>query len=160
MLLPPQLVPAGLLLLKLQTGEPLLQAMVPYWHWLVGWQLWPTVQAMQLPLLLQTWLVPQLVPAVLLVVALQTGVPVLQEIEPFWQGLVGWQLWPEVHEMQLALLLQTMLVPQLVPAVLLVVALQTGAPVAQEIEPFWQGFVGWHEVPVVQAPQLPRPSHT
>jgi hypothetical protein len=87
-------------------------------------------------------LVPQLVPAVLFVVAPHTGAPVLQEIDPFWQALLGWHDVPAVQETQLALLLQTWLVPQLVPAVLLVVAVQTGAPLLHAIAPSWQGSVG------------------
>ncbi len=87
-------------------------------------------------------MVPQLVPAALFVVAPHTGAPVLQEIVPFWHWLVGWQAVPAVQETQLALLLQTRLVPQLVPAVLLVVAVQTGAPLLHAIAPFWQGSLG------------------
>ncbi len=49
---------------------------------------------------------------------------------------------PVVQETQLPVLLQTRLVPQLVPADLAPLATHWEAPVAHEVAPFWQGSVG------------------
>ena len=68
---------------SLQTGAPELQEMMPNAQ-LVGLvvQLCPAAQGMQLPWLSQTLLVPQLLPAGLIVLLLQTIVPVVQLVTP------------------------------------------------------------------------------
>jgi hypothetical protein len=74
------------------------------------------VQETQLPDALQTMPLPQDAPALSGVpVSAQTGVPVVQEVKPTWQGLEGVQAAPELHETQLPLE-QTMPEPQLVPS--------------------------------------------
>ena len=54
----------------------------------------------QMPLASHTMLVPQLVPAGLLPMARQTGVPVEHEMAPVWQASLGWQEVPAVHAAQ------------------------------------------------------------
>ena len=68
--------------------------------------------------------------------SLQTGVPVVQEMMPNAQvfGLVT-QLWPMVQGLQLPAASQTLLVPQLLPAGLSVLLLQTIVPVVQLVTP-------------------------
>lgn len=68
---------------SLQTGAPVVQEMMPNAQ-LVGLvvQLWPAVHGMQLPWLSQTLLVPQLLPGGLIVLLLQTIVPVVQLVTP------------------------------------------------------------------------------
>ncbi len=58
-------------------------------------QLAPTVQAVHMPVALQTLSVPQAVPAARLVfLSVQTGNPVAQASVPAWQGFVGAQAAP------------------------------------------------------------------
>lgn len=86
----------------------------------------PAVQTTQLPPLLQTWLVPQLVPAALGLASTQAWAPVLHEVTPLRHdglGLVP-QAVPAVHDTQAPEPLQTRFEPQLVPAVLLPESLQ------------------------------------
>jgi len=68
---------------------------------------------------------------------------------------------PAVHATQAPDPLQTMLVPQLVPADLLPPSTQVIAPVEQEVVPFLQmlGLVV-QAAPAVQAPQVPEPLQT
>lgn len=68
---------------SLQTGAPEEQEMMPNAQ-VFGLvvQLWPAVQGMQLPWLSQTLLVPQLLPGGLIVLLLQTIVPVVQLVTP------------------------------------------------------------------------------
>jgi hypothetical protein len=105
-------------------------------------------------------LLPQLVPAGWFPLATHWGDPVEQEVAPFWQGLLGWQDVPAVQVLQVPAPLQTMFVPQLVPADLLVLATHWDDPVEQDVVPFWQGLLGWQDVPAVQAVQFPLPSQT
>jgi hypothetical protein len=122
----------------------------------------PAVQATQLPLPSHTWLVPQLVPALLLPPSTQVWAPVEQVVAPFLQmlGLLV-HAWPAVHDTHVPLPLQTWLVPQLVPAVLLPPSTQVWAPVEQVVVPFLQ-LVGLlvHAWPAVQATQPPVPVQT
>ena len=96
----------------------------------------PTVQAVQVPLL-QTMFVPQEVPLETFPDSVQTGAPVSQTVLPVRHGLpLTLQLAPAVQLTQLPVALQTLLVPQLVPAARSVpLSLQTGVPVAQASVP-------------------------
>jgi len=138
----PQTVPAPLLVLATHWDDPVEQDVVPFWQGLLGWQDVPAVQAPQFPLPSQTWLLPQFVPAPLAVVATHWSDPVEQDVVPFWQGLFGWQDVPVVQAAQFPLPSQTILVPQLVPPPLLVLATHWDDPVEQEVAPFWQGLLG------------------
>ncbi len=93
------------------------------------------MQDAQVPLS-QTSLVPHDVPLpTWVVVALQTGTPVVHDVVPVTHGLVGVQAAPVVHASHEPLS-QTSLVPQEVPfAASLPVSLQTETPVAQDVTP-------------------------
>jgi len=148
----PQVVPtlAGDLL---HTEAPVLQLIVPGLH--VVPQAALIVQATQLPVASQTWLVPQDEPADLSVWFLQVGAPPLQSKVP---GLhADPQAAPAEHATQLPLPSQTMPPPQDVPAMALLWE-QTCAPVLQLKVPGLH--VVPHAPPAVQATQLPLPSQT
>jgi hypothetical protein len=74
----------------------------------VGVHAAPDVHALQPPVPLQTWFVPQLVPAGSGVpVSVQVCVPVEHEVVPTSQGFAGVQERPEVHALQTPAPLQT-----------------------------------------------------
>ena len=108
--------------------------------------------------MLQTLLVPHDKPFALLVPSTQVIEPLKQEVVPFLQLLVGLVVHaaPAVHAMQIPLL-QTMFRPHPVPLALLVPSTQVIVPVAQEVVPFLQLFVGlvMHAAPAVHALQIP-----
>jgi hypothetical protein len=125
-------------------------------------QLWPAVQEPQLPLPSQTRLVPQLVPPITLLPSAQVCAPVAHEYTPFLQMLgLPVQAPPAVHATQAPAALQTMLVPQLVPADLLPPSTHVIAPVEHDVAPFLQmlGFVV-QAAPAVHDTQVPEPLHT
>ena len=74
----------------------------------------PVVQATQPPLALQTFPVPQVVPAGWLPFAVHSGVPVEQDRAPVWQRSLGWHELPSAQDPQVPLL-QTFPLPQSVP---------------------------------------------
>jgi len=152
----PQEVPLGTLPESVQTAAPVSQDVFPLWHGLLGTvQLAPTVQLTQLPVELQTLLVPQLAPAARSVpLSLQTGVPVAQASAPSWQGFVGAQLapseqtphWPERH---------TIPDPHEVPFGWLPDSAQTELPVAHDSVPARQTFAGEQAPPAAQVTHEP-----
>jgi hypothetical protein len=165
-LLVPQTVPLtrfAPLSAQVMVGE---QAVKPAWHGLEGVQASPTVHATQAPLL-QTRLVPQPVPFATFSDSTQTGAPVLQVIAPVRQGLPAMgQVAPAVQSPHVPAALQTLLVPQDVPAGTFVSASRhCGVPVVHDRVPLWQGLAGvqvapdsqaahcplWHTIPVPQA---------
>jgi hypothetical protein len=100
--------------------------------------------------------VPQLVPAALLASSPQTGAPVVHEIFPVLQFLVGWHEAPALHVLQVPLPSQTLPEPQLVPVVWLPVPVHMAVPVEQDTLPVWQRLSsGLHVLPSAQAPQVP-----
>jgi len=133
----PQFVPACLLLPSTQVIEPLEQEVAPFLQ-MFGLPVhdWPVVQATHMPLPLQTRLVPQPMPGDLLLPSVQVMAPVEQAVVPFRQlfGLPV-QDWPTVQATQVPLPLQTMLLPQLVPAVFAVPFTQVDMPVEQDAVP-------------------------
>jgi hypothetical protein len=156
-MLVPQLVPGDLAPLATHCEAPVAHEVAPFWQGSVGWHGVPAVQATQVPVLLQTWLLPQVVPVALVPLATHTDTPVAQDVAPVWQGLVGWHATPSAQLTQVPVLLQTMPEPQAVPAGWLPLATQTDAPVRQEVAPAWQGLLalGWHATPAVQGTQVP-----
>ena len=70
--------------------------------------------------------------------------PVTQDVMPLrhTDGLLV-HVWPAVHETQVPLPLHTRLVPQPVPAAVLPVSRQRGAPVVQSVTPVLQGEPGF-----------------
>ena len=116
-MLVPQLTPADLLPPSTQVMAPVAQEVVPFLQTLgLVVQAAPVAHATQAPVPLQTWLVPQVVPAAVLPPSTQVMAPVAQELVPVLQ-LVGLPVhdWPAVHAMHMPVPLQTMLVPQLTP---------------------------------------------
>jgi hypothetical protein len=78
-----QPTPSGLLAPSTQIWAPLEQSVVPFLQ-KVGLVVQAAfcVQEMQVPALLQTWLVPHMVPGALGVLFLQTAAPVVQSVIP------------------------------------------------------------------------------
>ena len=120
------------------------------------------MQTPQVPFPSQTMLVPQLMPPILLLPSAQVIAPVMQEFVPFLQMLgLPLQEPPAVQAMQVPFPSQTMLVPQLVPPILLLLSAQVWAPVAHEVVPYLHAFgLAVHGWPALQAAQVPLPLHT
>jgi len=161
----PQLVPPILLLPSTQVWAPVAQEFVPFLQMLGLVVQEPlAVQETQVPEPLQTMLVPQLVPAILLLPSTQVWAPVVQEVVPFLQVLFGLvlQATPAAHETQVPEPLQTMFVPQLVPGDLSPPSMQVRAPVAHEVTPLLQALLGLvpQATPAVHETQVPAPLHT
>jgi hypothetical protein len=155
----PHVVPFGWFPVSEQTGDPVAQLMTPVLQTVVGWQVAPAAQAMQVPAL-QTMPVPQPSP---LASALPVSVqPMLgeQTVMPPWHGLAGWQADPAEHGMQ-APPWQTFPAPQTVPFGWLPDSTQTDAPVLHVVVPLLHGLPGTAQsAPAMHATQAPRPSHT
>jgi hypothetical protein len=85
------LTPSGALPDSMQTGSPVLQAVLPIRHGLPAtMQLDPAAQATQLPVELQTMFLPQATPVPVRVpVSRQAGIAGAQSSPPTWQGSVG-----------------------------------------------------------------------
>jgi len=160
----PQLVPADFWVPLTQVCAPVLHDVVPLKQTLgLVVQLCPAVHALQVPLPLQTWFVPQVTPADFGVPFTHVWLPVVHDVVPLKQvpGLVV-QLWPEVHPMQLPEPLHTWFVPQLVPAERGVPSTHCWLPVLHAVTPLahaWLGLVVQLE-PAVQATQVPLPLQT
>jgi hypothetical protein len=116
---------------------PLEQEVVPFLH-AVGLPMhdWPTVQATQKPEPLQTMLVPQLTPGPLLPPSTHVMAPVEHEVVPFRHapGLPVQDV-PAVQPTHDPEPLQTMLVPQPVPALFAVPFTHVDMPVEQDAMP-------------------------
>lgn len=161
----PQLVPAPFGAPSTHVCVPVVQEVTPLAHAALGLVLHdaPLTQLMQLAALLQTWLVPQLVPAALGVESRHTGAPVVQEMAPFAHAALGLvlQLCPAVQLTQLPALLQTWLLPQLVPGALALPFSQVRPPVAQDATPVKQGLgLVLQLPPAVHATHSPAGLHT
>jgi hypothetical protein len=123
----------------------IMQACVPVEHVVMpvlqtvegGVQEVPETHDTQVPVL-HTRLVPHGVPLLAFdCVSVQTGAPVEHDWLPTWQGAFdGVQEVPAEHVTQLPPL-QTMLDPQMVPAMTLPVAMQTWLPDVQTVVPVW-----------------------
>jgi len=132
----PQVVPAAVLPPSTQVIAPLAHELVPILQ-AVGLpvQAWPAVQATHMPPL-QTMFVPQLTPGALLLPSTQVMAPVEQDVMPLRQkdGLPVHDC-PAVHETQLPEALQTIPVPQLVPAAFIVPFVHVDMPVVHDATP-------------------------
>ena len=96
----------------------------------------PAVHATHAPAPLHTMFVPQLTPADLLPPSTQVCAPDEHDVVPFLQTLaLVLQAAPAVHDTQLPDPLQTMLVPQLVPAAFAVPLVQVEVPVEHDATP-------------------------
>jgi hypothetical protein len=117
----------------------------------------PAVQDTQFPVL-HTMLVPHEVPLATFPDSAQTGTPVLQVVVPVRHGLPETeQVAATVQLPQTPAALQTLFIPQLVPAATSVLlSLQTGVPVEHESVPVWQAFVAGVQGPFCwQVPHTP-----
>jgi len=127
-----------LLVPSTQTGAPVEHEMTPFLH-ADGLPLHPApaVHETQLPELLQTMLVPQLVPAALFVSSTHVCTPVEHEMTPFLHAELGFVAhdWPAVHSVHWPFALKTWLTPQPVPAALTAPSTQVGAPLMHEVTP-------------------------
>jgi hypothetical protein len=137
-MLTPQLVPAAFIVPFAQVAVPLEQDAVPLKHGFgLPEQAWPSAQLPQNPRPSHTWLLPQGVPAVTLPVpSTQVCAPVVHEMTPLLHGdgLPPHEP-PAAHMTQVPVPLQTMLVPQPVPAVFGVPSTQVWTPVLQDVTP-------------------------
>jgi hypothetical protein len=119
-------------------GAPVAHETMPFLHAFgLPLQPLPAVQETQVPVPLQTMLVPQAVPAALFVSSRQVCTPVMHEVTPLTQAAFGFvvQDWPGAQRVHWPFALQTWLVPQPVPAAFMAPSTQICAPVAQEVTP-------------------------
>jgi len=133
----PQLVPAALLEPSVQVIDPDEQDVEPFLQMFgLPVHVWPAVHATHIPPPLQTRLVPQLMPGALLPPSVQVMAPVEQVVVPLRQAFaLPVHDWPGVQATQPPLPLQTMLLPQLVPAVFAVPFTQVDMPVEHDAVP-------------------------
>jgi hypothetical protein len=99
----------------------------------------------------------------LLPLSMQVCEPVMQDVVPFLHALFGLvvQALPAAQGTQAPEPLQTMLVPQLVPAVRLVPSMHVAVPEEQSLTPFLQRLgLPMQVLPAVQPTQAPLPSQT
>jgi hypothetical protein len=149
----PHVVPLALLVVSAHVIVPVAHVFAPFLHGFVGWQLPPAVHATHVPLL-HTKFVPQAVPFDLLPVVAHTEAPVTHEVVPVLHTLLGWQAVPAVHGTHVPLL-QTWLVPQVVPFTRLAPVSAQVIVGEQDVKPAWQRLAGVHGSPAVHATQAP-----
>jgi hypothetical protein len=133
----PQSAPAGLLGPSTQSWTPVAHDVTPVLQAFgLLMQAAPGVQATQVPVPLQTRLVPQLVPAGLLPPSTQVIAPDAQTVAPFLQTFgLPVHAWPAVHDTHAPLPSQTRLLPQLVPAVFGAPLTHVALPVVHDATP-------------------------
>lgn len=160
----PQLVPAVLLVPSTHWEPPVAQLVMPLRQVAVGFVVQATLatQVTQLPPGLQTWFMPQPVPAARLPESTQLCAPVVQAVTPVLHpgfGLVLHDV-PATQAMQLPPALHTRSGPHAVPGVTLVESRQRVEPVLQSMTPDLQGAPGLelHDAPATHAPQKPLAS--
>jgi hypothetical protein len=122
----------------------------------------PAVHATQPPLPSHTMPAPHAVPADRLPKSSHTGAPVAQLVMPVLHGFgLSVQFVFAAHATQVPVALQTMLAPQLEPAVLLAPSAQVWAPVAHDVVPVLHGLgLPAHVWPAAHATHAPLPSQT
>jgi hypothetical protein len=136
----PQLAPPGLEVPFTHVDAPVVQEATPLVHGFgLPVQLCPVAHVPQNPFPSQTWLVPQVVPAMRLPPSMQVGAPVVQETTPalHCDGFPPHDA-PAEHITQLPEPSQTRLVPQPVPGDLALPSTQVCAPVVHEVTPLRQ----------------------
>jgi hypothetical protein len=152
----PHDVPSGALAVKEHVDAPVEQLVVPVWQGpLFGLHAVPAVHATHDPLL-QTWLVPHVMPFAELPPLMQTDVPDAHDVLPARQTLPpGLHGAFAVHETQLPPL-HTWLVPHAVPSATFAALPHVAVPVAHDVDPVWQTLPpGLQMAPAVQAPHWP-----
>ena len=116
---PVHIAVGGLAVPSMQTDVPVVQEVMPL-RQIDGLavQVCPAVQDAQVPIPLQTWLVPQFVPAAVFPASRQRGAPIAQSTTPVLHGALGLvvQAWPAMQATHCPLPLQTMPEPHAVPA--------------------------------------------
>jgi hypothetical protein len=97
----PQDAPADVATSSTHTGLPVVQATRPVLHGALGLvaHVAPALHALQVPVTVHTWFVPQLLPGEAFAPSTHTEVPVVHEVVPTLQGLPGFpvQAWFEVQ---------------------------------------------------------------
>ncbi len=126
---------------------------IPSWQGSLGAQLPPAVQLLHVPAL-HTLLFPQEVPFATFPVSAQTDVPVAHDVAPVRQAFVGVQVTPAMQLLH-APALHTLLFPHDVPFATFPVSAQTDVPVAHDVAPVRQAFVGVQVTPAVQLLHAP-----
>jgi hypothetical protein len=152
-LLVPHDVPSATVPVSVHAITPVRQEVAPVLQRLVGWQLVPAVQLPQTPLS-HTLFVPQVVPLATFPVSAHTEVPVMHDVAPVLQTLVGWQVTFAVQLPHVPLL-QTLLVPHEVPLVRFCPVSEQVMAGEQAVRPAWQTLDGVQVCPTVQETQLP-----
>jgi hypothetical protein len=153
----PHDVPSVVLPDSIQTGAPVLQAIVPERQALVATvHMAPATQATHVPAGLQTLSGPHDAPGgTPMPVSLQVGADAEQSSLPAWHALVGVHVSPVTHALH-APSWQTSPDPQVAPFALLSVSVQTGAPVEQTMVPTRHGLLATsHIVPAAHAWHMP-----
>src|SRR5215471_15650821 len=113
-MLDPHPFPLGALPDSMQAEAPVAHEVVPALQGLAGWQVFPSAQATQVPLL-QTLSVPHDIPLVTGVAPSAHPIDGEHTVVPVWQGLVGTQASPTEHATQTPPL-QILPVPQEIPS--------------------------------------------
>jgi hypothetical protein len=145
----PHVVPLGVLPDSMQTGAPVLQAVVPVRHGLPATeQAAPATHVTHVPAELQTLSCPHALPGgTPIPVSLQVGAAPAQSSRPVWHALVGVHASPVTHGLHVPSW-QTRPEPQVEPFGLLSVSVQTGAPVEHTMVPTRHGLLATsHAVP-------------
>jgi hypothetical protein len=157
----PQFVPSvAAAPVSTHTGLPVAQESAPRWQTLFGRQLAPSSHAMQRAAASHTRSLPHTDPGGRLPVSRHTDVPPLQDVLPVLHASGSVQSRFSVQAEQRPLE-HTRLVPHDAPlASDAPVSVHTGAPVAQESSPVWQGLFGSQPSPSAQPTQLPLGLHT
>ena len=143
-----------------QTDAPVTHEVAPVLHGgVVGVQLVPDVQAVQVPLS-QTLFAAQVERLARFRPVSEQVIAGEQTAIPAWQALAGVHASPAVHATQ-APALQTLFIPHVVPFATFPATRQTATPVLQVVIAVWQGLpVTVQLAPTVQLPQTPAALQT
>ena len=139
----PHEAPGALLAPSIQTDEPVEHDVVPTLQGLgLVVHMRPGVHAVHVPALQKRFVVPHVDPSARFVPrSVHVAPPVAQDCVPLWHALAGVQVPPLEQGTQVPAL-QTIPVPQVVPAALFPLSTHTDEPVAQDVAPVLHTFVG------------------